>query len=113
MPSQIFKDSNPSLASITMQYALTTTNTAPTEFKNNDGTGEKSLFTKFDTTTKTDITLTKNDAGNYVATLNASELLSLVTINSFKLDTYAKYTAFSTVLGSFGNIGVEISEKTA
>ena len=110
-PSQIFRDSNPDLEAVEMEYRLTTTNAAPTEFKNTDGT-EKNLFTKFDTTTTKSITLTKN-GDVYTATISAEALLEFVEINTFKLDTYEKYQAFSIILGTFGNIGVELSEPTA
>ena len=109
-PSDIFKNSNPDLATFNMQYYLVTTNAAPTTFTCDDGTGEKALFTKFDTTIKTPLSLAKQADGKYTATLDASVLLNLIAIDSFKLDTYEKYTTFSTKLGGFGNIGIEVAE---
>ncbi len=109
-PSEIFTNSNPSLTTFNMQYRLVTTNTNPDTFTCDDGTGEKALFTKFDDETQTPLSLVKQADGKYSATLEASVLLDLIAIDSFKLDTYDKYTTFSTKLGSFGNIGIEVTE---
>lgn len=110
-PSQIFKDSNPTLNEIEMQYYIVTDNSAPTEFTCNDGTGDKALFTTFDKATKTDITLVKQSDGTYQATIDAKDILNRFVINDFVLDTYEKYIAFSGKVGIFGNIGVEVDEK--
>ena len=93
--------------------ALVTTGD-PGTFTCNDGTGEKVLFTQFDTSTKTTIRLTKmttgENAGSFVGSIDAEDLLDLLAIDSFVLDTIEKHTAFSAKVGTFGNIGVEITE---
>ena len=107
-PTQVFADSNQSLDEIVMKYKLVTTNTTPLDFVIIDST---TLFDKFDTTTETDITLTKDGSGNYVGTLDASALLNLIEINEFKLETYERHQTASGKMGLFGNIGIEISES--
>ena len=107
-PTQVFADSNQGLDEIVMKYKLVTTNTAPLDFVIIDST---TLFDTFDTTTKTDITLTKDGSGNYVGTLDASVLLNLIEINDFKLETYERHQTASGKMGLFGNIGIEISES--
>ena len=109
-PSETFKNQHAGETTFAMKYYLVTTNTAPTTFTCDDGTGEKALFTEFDTTTKTDITLTKGGDGKYTVTLDATVLLDLIAIDDFVLDTYEKYQTFSQKLGSFGNIGIEVVE---
>ena len=116
-PSDVFKNSNPDLDEYAMNYSLTTDNASPMTFTVPDGTGDdRKLFHTFNTTTTTQIVLEKN-AGNYVATINAADLLNgadpLIVINTFTLDTYQKYTDFSNKLGTFGNIGIQISEIAA
>lgn len=108
-PSTIFGNSNPDLGTFNVVYSLVTDNATPTNYMVNDGTGEKALFTKFDTTTQTNLTLTK-DGDVYTATVDANALLNLIEINTFKLDTYAKYSNFSAQVGTFGNIGFQIAE---
>lgn len=108
-PSTIFSNSNPDLEAFNVVYSLVTDNTAPTSYMANDGTGEKALFTKFDTTTQTNLALTK-DGDVYTATVDANDLLNLIKINTFELDTYAKYSNFSAQVGVFGNIGFQIAE---
>ena len=94
-----------------MQWKLVTTGN-PDTFEIDDGNGAKKLFTAFDDDTKTDVIMDKNSEGKFVGTLDASALTSLITINTFTLDSYEEYEAFSITLGTFGNIGVELSEKT-
>ena len=108
-PSTIFSNSNPDLTTFNVEYALVTDNADPTNYKANDGTGEKALFTKFDTATQTTLPLVKT-GDFYTATVDASVLLDLIQINTFELDTYTKYTAFSAQVGVFGNIGFEVTE---
>lgn len=117
-PSDVFKNSNPNLDEYTMNYSLTTDNASPMTFTVPDGTDDdKQLFRTFDTTITTEIVLQKNASGNFVATINASDLIKsdapLIAINTFTLDTYKKYTDFSNKLGTFGNIGIQIAEKSA
>lgn len=110
-PSDIFKNTNKDKETFAVTYSLLTDNTNPTGYKVPDGTGaDKELFTKFDTTTKTDLTLHRGNDGNYTATVQATELLKLMAINSFTLDSYAKYTAFSAKAGVFGNIGFQVDD---
>lgn len=111
-PSDVFAHSHQDLTSIDMQYALVTTGD-PATFTCPYATGDSLLFKDFDTTKKT-ITLTKmttgENAGAFVGSIDAEDLLTLLKINEFKLDTIEKHTAFSAKVGTFGNIGVEITE---
>ena len=108
-PSDAWLGSNAGVDSVLMEYYLVTTG-SPDTFKINDGNGEKLLFTTFNTTDKIEVTLTKS--GNvFTATVSAETLLPLIAINDFVLDAYEKYEAFSTTLGTFGNIGVALAEK--
>ncbi len=116
-PSEVWANSNANLTEIKMNYALVTTNQAPLEFKIPVGDTQTALFSRFDTTTKTEITLTKvTDSGNanygkFVAELPAATIVeNLLAINSFKLETIEKHTAVSNAIGGFGNIGIELSE---
>lgn len=109
-PSENFKNQYPDLPTFEMKYYLVTTNANPTAFTCDDGSGEKALFTEFDTATKTDLSLAKGADGKYTATLNASVLLDLIAIDTFELNTYEKYQTFSQKLGTFGNIGIEVIE---
>ena len=109
-PSEIYKNSNPDKTEFAMKYHLVTDNANPTAFMCNDGNPDKPLFTTFDTTTTAPLTLIKQADGTYQATVQATELLTLMDIDTFKLDTHAKYVAFSSKVGTFGNIGVEVSE---
>lgn len=109
-PSEIWKETNETVTEITMQWKLVTTGN-PDTFEIDDGNGAKKLFTTFDDDTKTDVIMSKNLEGKFVGTLDASALKSLITINTFTLDSYEDYEAFSTKLGTFGNIGIELSEK--
>lgn len=111
-PSSVFTYTNTATA-LTMQWQLICGNDAPTTYECNDGSGAKVLFTKFDTTTAKSITLTKQDNGTYTATLAASSLLDLLTINDFTLDTLEKYNTFSGTLNGFGTIGIQVSEPQA
>ena len=110
-PSDYFASSGENIA---LQYNLKTDNSNPIGFsvKTSATDTTKTLFTKFDTSTKSDLNLVKQNDGSYVATVNASDLLSLITINEFVLNNYDKYTYFSAQIGSFGNIGFEVTEKT-
>ena len=119
-PSESFVAQNPGLTQITMKYGLKTDNAAPTTFTcphSTTGNTDQVLFSKFDLTNKYDILLTKDSSGNYVGEISASALIAdgtgFLAINSFTLDTHAKYTAFSTKLGTFGNIGIEITDPAA
>ncbi len=109
-PSEIYKNSNPDKTEFAMKYHLVTDNANPMAFTCHDGNPEKPLFTNFDTTTTTNLTLIKQPDGTYQTTVQATELLTLMTIDTFKLDTHAKYVAFSSKVGTFGNIGLEVSE---
>lgn len=99
---------------ITMYYHLLTDNNAPLGFKCPDNGTDKQLFTKFDTNAKTAFELERRtDGGNivYTATIDAEVLLDLITLNdTFELESYADYQAFSGKLGTFGNIGFAVSE---
>ena len=119
-PSEVWANSNADLTEVKMNYALTTTNANPLAFKIPVGTEQIALFTKFDTTEKTEITLTKvtdsgsENYGKFVAELPAATIVeNLLAISSFKLETIEKHTAVSTAIGSFGNIGIELSEIPA
>lgn len=111
-PSDTYKATHSTETEFKVSYNIKTDNDDPKAFTANDGSGEKVLFTKFETTTKTPLTLTKGDDGVYTATVQAAKLLELdlIAINSFTLDTYAKYETFSKKIGTFGNIGFEVSE---
>ena len=111
-PSEVFTNSNQGLTQFTMVYKLVTTG-SPDTFKCDDGTGEKLLFAKFDTTTTKDIIMVRQADGTYKGTISAQSLISdnLIAINDFTLDTIEKHTAFSARIGTFGNIGIEVSEK--
>ncbi len=108
-PSTIFGNSNPDLLTFNVVYSLVTDNADPTNYKVNDGSGEKALFTTFDTETQTPLALTKS-GDVYTATVEASVLLDLIEIDTFELDTYAKYSTFSAQVGVFGNIGFQVAE---
>ena len=111
VPSDLYADSSDV---IRLQYGLKTDNANPIGFNVGVSAQDtaKPLFTKFDTTTKTELQLTES-AGTYTATVDASVLLNLITLNSFVLDSYTKYEYFSAQIGSFGNIGIEVSEIVA
>ena len=99
--------------SISLQYNLKTDNIDPTNFlvKTSAEDTSKPLFNKFDTNAKTPLVLEYQNAnGTYVATVEATALLSLIELNEFELNNYDKYTYFSGQIGSFGNIGFEVSE---
>ena len=113
-PSDTFKNTN-SDHTFNMNFCLTTTNPNPTGFMCPDGNGgEKELFTQFDKTIRDGavVTLTKlsDGSGNYVGTIDVSELTNRITLNDFTLNSYEKYEAFSIKIGTFGNIGIEVSE---
>lgn len=119
-PSEVWANSNANLLQVKMNYSLTTTNTAPCEFKIPVGNEQIALFTEFNTADKTEITLTKvtdsgsENYGKFVAELPAATIVeNLLEISSFKLDTIEKHTAASAAIGSFGNIGIELSEIEA
>lgn len=109
-PSSEFLYANPDLTEFAMNYKLVTTNTAPLAFTCTNGNSQQTLFSKFDTTTETSITLVKQADNTFQATIPATELSNLISINDFTLDTYAKYELFSTEIGQFGNIGISVSE---
>ena len=100
---------------ISLQYNLKTDNANPTNFvvKTSAEDAGKPLFTAFDTATKTTLDLVKQGDGTYVATVQATALLPLITLNDFELNNYDMYTYFSGQIGSFGNIGFEVSEVRA
>lgn len=87
-----------------------------TSFKYNDGTGEKAIFNKFDTATKTIIAhRTDNADGTVTFEVCAQDIIDadVIGINTFCLDTVAKYQALETILGTIGNINVVLSEQVA
>ena len=111
-PSEVFVNSNKDLTEIVMNYKLVTSGN-PAIFTCNDGTGEKLLFKTFDITTVQQVTLRKQ--GNvYIGSVSAQSLLddSLIEINDFVLDSIEKHTDFSVKIGTYGNIGIEVSEQT-
>ena len=113
--SSTFMESNNNPTSVQMRYRVVTTNQTPTTYTCTDGeSAPKALFTKFATDQYTTFTLTREGAtNNYKATIDASVLLSLLEINEFVLNKYAKYETFSAGIGQFGNIGIEVSEVPA
>ncbi len=114
-PSNTWMVTNQDVTEIVMQYNLKTDNAKPTEYlvADEDGNETINLFSKFDTTTKTDITLTKQADGSFTGSITAAALLDLVEISTFKIESYAHYEKVSGKVSTFGNIGVEISEKAA
>ena len=110
-PSDVFVNSNKDLTEIEMNYKLVTSGD-PENFTCNDGTGAKKLFTTFDTATVKTVTLTKQ-GDVYVGSVSAQSLLDdgLIAINTFVLDTIEKHADFSAQVGTYGNIGIEVSEK--
>ncbi len=116
-PSDTWKITNSDVNTITMQYSLVSTNTNPTAFMipdedDENGTEDIALFSKFDTATKKDITLTKQTDGSFTGTINAADLVpTFIDITDFEIKSYAHYEKVSGKVGSFGNIGIEISEK--
>ncbi len=117
-PSSTWANTNADIDEIIMQYNLKTDNAAPMDFKVADKNLNETitLFKTFNTSLKDDITLTKqtegDNAGAFVGTIPASALLSLIELNDFTIESYAQYEKVSGKVGSFGNIGIEISEKT-
>jgi len=114
-PSTEFANQNQDLPSITMQYRLVTTNTNPTGFEctdPDDTSKTKSLFNEFNTVTYSLINLVKDGSGKYVGEIPAISLLDCIELNEFVLDKHSKYEKFSADIGTFGQIGVEISEPT-
>lgn len=118
-PSEVWANSNADTNAIQMQYNLKTTNANPLGFMIEEG-GSVALFSKFDTATKTEITLTKvtdesnANYGKFVAEIPVANLIGeLFSINSFKLETIEKHEAFSKRISTFGNIGIELSEIPA
>jgi hypothetical protein len=109
---------------IEMQYGLTTTSTSDSN-KVTLGTETPKIFSTIDKTTKTSITLNKaenNGEITYTVTSPLRTLLtqagdgtaSLLVLNDdVYLSTYAEYEAYAKAIGSFGNIGIEISEPAA
>ena len=101
-----------------MYFGLKTDNTNPTNYlipDPDDNNNLKPLFTKFDVSVPTTakVQLTKKSSGTtyvYEGTLDASVLTDRITLNTFVLDSYADYEAFSKKVGAFGNIGIEVSE---
>ena len=110
-PNEIYTGGAP-----TAKFVLTSVNDV-TSFEFNDDTytgetkGNRAIFSKFDKTTETDLTFTKV-GGVYEAEITAAMIKSLITINTFNLPTQAAYTAFSTVLGTIGQIGIEVVDTT-
>lgn len=110
-PSEVFANSNKDMTEIVMDYKLVTSGD-PANFKCDDGSGEKLLFKTFDIDTVKQVTLRKQ--GNvYIGAVSAQSLLDdgFIEVNEFVLDTIEKHTAFSTKIGTFGNIGIEVSEN--
>ncbi len=112
--SDTYMELNHNPASIGMHYSLVTTNTAPLTYKCGDGVNpDKELFTTFTTNESEPITLTRVGSTNeYTATIQTQDILDngWLAINTFTLDSYAKYEKFSAGVGGFGNIGIQISE---
>lgn len=112
-PSDTFKNTNKDKETFDVTYSLVTDNTDPLGFLVPDGTGaNKELFATFNTAKKTPLPLQRGDDGNYTATVQAEDLLELIAIKTFTLDSYAKYTAFSAKVGVFGNIGFQVDDVT-
>ena len=81
-------------------------------YNGTDGVEANSLLKKFDTTAQT-LTFTDNDNdGVYEATVNASELASLIELNDFELPTYADWTACSLAVQSFPKIALKVVDAT-
>lgn len=111
-PSDTFKNTNKDKVTFDVTYSLVTDNANPLGFLVPDGTGgESALFERFDTGTQKPLSLTKN-GDVYTATVQAEDLLELIAIKTFTLDSYAKYTAFSAKVGVFGNIGFQVDDVT-
>ena len=110
-PNEIYTGGAP-----TAKFVLTSVNDV-TSFEFNDDTytgetkGNRAIFSKFDKTTETDLTFTKV-GGVYEAEITAAMIKSLITINTFNLPTQAAYTEFSSVLGTIGQIGIEVVDTT-
>ena len=114
-PTDTFVNTNTNLNIYEMYFGLKTDNTNPTNYPipdPDDNNNPKPLFTKFDVSVPATakVQLIKQSNGTYVGTLPASVLTDRITINSFVLDSYADYEAFSEKVGTFGNIGIEVSE---
>lgn len=83
-------------------------------FTYDDGTGSKPLFSTFDSATQTVVaSKVENGDGTYTFTLDAAAFsaANVFVMNSFKLESMAKYGEFETLLASMGSISVVFSEQ--
>ena len=92
-------------------WALGTTNENPMAYEVPTDAGNVKLFTKFDTTTQKYLELTRS-GDTFIGTIQANELADLIQLNSFSLSTYSMYTQCSGQIGTFGYIGITVTEKT-
>lgn len=106
VPTAVFK--------LTSEKDLSTFTFDDTLYGATDGkVGSQAIFKKYDTTTEVALTFVKNEVkGVYEAVIKASDLASLIEINTIVLDTKAGYDAFAQVLGTIGKIGIEVVDKT-
>jgi len=100
----------------TAKFVLTSVNDVTATTFNDDAytgetNGDRAIFSKFDKTTETNLTFTK--VGDvYEATITADMIDALIDINTFNLPTNSAYVAFSSALGSIGQIGIEVMDTT-
>ena len=81
-------------------------------YNGTDGVEANSLLKKFDTTAQTLVFTDNDNDGVYEATVNASQLASLIELNDFELPTYADWTACSLAVQSFPKIALKVVDAT-